>query len=189
MEDFILDDVYEYDEDFNEMKQLSLFADCSPLNNPTKPQASEWRLYVDGASRNNPGPSGAGVYLEKDGKPIYEAGFYLGSKTNNQAEYHAMLLGVFYCKQHMAPDDVLYIISDSQLLVRQMKGEYKVKKPHIKLLYDLAWRLLEGLNYSFCHVLREYNKQADALANQGIEKRKLVPELFVQFLQRHGVTL
>jgi ribonuclease HI len=188
MQDFILDEVFEYDGDCNVMEQLSLFADCTPLRNPVKPSCAEWRLYVDGASRHNPGPSGAGVYVLKNGVPVYQEGFYLGTKTNNQAEYHAMLLGVFYCKQNMAADDVLYVISDSQFLIRQMKGEYKVKTPHIKLLYDVAWRLLEGINYSFCHVLRDYNQQADALANEGIQKKRAVPESFAQLLKRYDIT-
>lgn len=188
MHNTIHDELFEYDGEGADMQQLSLFADCTPLREPIAPSTVEWRLYVDGASRNNPGPAGAGVYLLKNGVPVYQEGFYLGTKTNNQAEYHAMLLGIFYCKQNMSSSDVLYIISDSQFLIRQMKGEYKVKTPHIKILYDVAWRLLDGVNYSFCHVLRDYNQQADALANEGIEKKRAVPESFAQLLKRYDVT-
>jgi ribonuclease HI len=190
MYDVELDNFFEFEEDECElMKQMSLFGDCTPLNNPVTPDSKEWQLFVDGASRNNPGQAGAGVYLLKNNEPVYKQGFYLGEKTNNQAEYHALLLGLYYCKQHMNSGDVLYIMSDSELLIKQMKGEYKVRQPHIKVLYDFAWRLIEGITYSFCHVPRRYNEEADALANEGIDAKMQVPHEFVKLLQRHGITL
>src|SRR5579872_1960103 len=95
---------------------------------------SVWTLFVDGASRNNPGPSGAGMYIEKDGVLVIKDGYFLGIKTNNQAEYLALLLGLFMVAEHMHGKDQLRIISDSQLLVRQLMGVYKVRQPHLQRL-------------------------------------------------------
>ena len=81
------------------MTQLTILGDCSdPIREPKK-ESTTWKLFIDGASRNNPGRSGAGVYLLKNEKPVYQEGFYLGIKTNNEAEYLALLLGVFSCKK------------------------------------------------------------------------------------------
>ena len=135
---------------------------------------SEIKVYIDGASRNNPGHSGAGVYLVKDETIIVQQGFYLGVKTNNQAEYLAFLLAI----QHMNKSDKLIIISDSQLLVRQISGIYSVKNPELKRMFDCAIGLLKGYNYQLQHVLREHNKIADRLANHGIDKRVPLPKEF-----------
>lgn len=170
------------------MKQQTIF-DCSDLPQEVKKSAQEYKLFVDGASRKNPGQAGAGIYLLKNNEPIYQEGFYLGIKTNNEAEYLALLIGIFSCKHIMYPDDVLYIVSDSELLIRQMKGEYKIKKPQLKKLSSLAFELLMGFNYSFCHVMRNYNKEADALANSGIDKGSPLPSDFVAFLVSHDLSL
>ncbi len=171
------------------MKQLNFIGDCSEPVKKVSESATEWKLFIDGASRNNPGQSGAGVYLLKNNEPVYKEGFYLGIKTNNQAEYLALVLGIFSCKRLMFADDFLAIISDSELLVKQMKGEYKVKRETLKQLNKVAFALLDGMNYSFCHVLREYNKQADKYANQGIDKGTPVPKDFSTMLRTHGITL
>lgn len=171
------------------MKQQTIFDNCSEPVREIKKTVTEWKLFVDGASRKNPGQAGAGVYLLKNNKPVYQEGFYLGIKTNNEAEYLALLIGIFSCKRIMYPDDVLYIVSDSELLVRQMKGEYKVKKPALKQFHTQAFGLLAGINYVFCHVLREYNKEADKLANSGIDKGSPLPKDFVTFLSTHGLSI
>jgi len=163
--------------------------DCSEPSRKVSEASTEWKLYIDGASRNNPGQSGAGVYVLKNGKPVYQEGFYLGIKTNNQAEYLALLLGIFSCKKLMFPDDVLYIISDSLLLVKQMQGEYKVKRETLKPLHKMALVMLAGTNYSLCHVLREYNKQADKFANKGIDDGSSMPPDFITMLQNHGISI
>jgi len=137
---------------------------------------SSWELYVDGAARNNPGPAGAGLYLTCDGKAVEKQGFYLGKKTNNQAEYLALLLGVFYAQRHMGPQDRLVIKADSQLMVRQVQGVYKIKNSELKELYSKVRSMLDALHFSIEHVMREENKVADALANAGIDKKIRAPQ-------------
>lgn len=158
------------------MNQLSFI----PIESSLKPTAKQhaWRLFVDGAARNNPGPAGAGLYIEKDGEPFLKKGFYLGKKTNNQAEYMALLLGIFFIKQHIHEHDTLLIVSDSQLLVRQLQGLYRIKNQDLVALYQCATRLLDRMKYGVDHVLREHNKVADAMANEGIDKKIPVPQDF-----------
>lgn len=169
-------------------KQLDIF-DCSKPIRKVPSKGSVIKLFIDGASRKNPGPSGAGVYLVKEDKSCTKKGFYLGTKTNNQAEYYALLLGVFYAKKMLEEHDVLHIISDSELLVKQLKGEYKVKNESLKELYGCAFDLLGDINYVVCHVLREYNQEADALANQGIDVKSPIPQAFLILLKSHGIVL
>lgn len=137
---------------------------------------SKWELYVDGAARNNPGPAGAGFYLLKEGVPVEQQGMYLGKKTNNQAEYLALLLGIYYAQQHMGPDDSLTIKADSQLLVRQIQGQYRVKNPELARMHSVISGMLKALNFTIEHVRREHNKVADKLANTGIDKKIRVPQ-------------
>ena len=148
-----------------------------------------WKLFVDGASRNNPGPSGAGIYIEKNGKSALKKGFFLGSKTNNEAEYLALVLGLFLVREHYKPGDTLTIVSDSELIVKQLRGEYRVRKEELKPLHGLAALLIREHNAKIMHVLRAYNKVADEMANQGIDQRVIVPIELVQELNRYGVTI
>lgn len=171
------------------MKQLNLFEECIPPNVVVKKGTFVWKLYIDGASRKNPGHAGAGIYLSQDDKQVYKKGFYLGIKTNNQAEYIALLLGIFYAKKHIAAEDTLYIFSDSELLVKHMKGEYKIRSLELKQLFDLAFVLLANIQYSFCHILREYNTLADSMANEGIDKKVKIPEEFIKLLYAHDISL
>lgn len=168
------------------MKQLT-FLDCTdPVRTP-KESSHAWKLFIDGASRNNPGQAGAGVYLLKDEKEAYQEGFHLGIKTNNEAEYLALVAGIFMAKPLLFPDDTLYIVSDSLLLVNQIKGSYKVKKPELKKLHELAFFLLNGVNYSVCHVLREFNKDADRLANKGVDAGTPLPNEFLKLLESYAI--
>lgn len=169
------------------MSQLKLFNTCHPTPPEPKVGGVRWMLFIDGASRKNPGIAGAGVYLLKDDMPTFKKGFFLGYKTNNQAEYLALLLGIFYAKEHFSKADALYVMSDSELLIKQMKGEYRVKNEPLKQLFDLAHHLLKGTAYTLCHVRRENNTEADALANVGIDKRGKVPDAFVALLLAHGI--
>jgi ribonuclease HI len=143
---------------------------------------SLWELYIDGAARNNPGPAGAGIYLLKDGCSIVEEGFYLGTKTNNQAEYLALLLGVMYVKRYMQANDMLIIHSDSQLLVRQLMGIYAIKNVHIKLFCSAFKDLTHMLHYKIVHIRREKNVVADRLANNGIDKKSAIPQEFSKIM-------
>jgi ribonuclease HI len=169
------------------MTQLS-FLSPQPEISSSPPVAIHWKLYIDGASRKNPGPSGAGLYVEKNSKAYKKAGFYLGTRTNNQAEYGALLLGIYAMKKLMHSHDTLDIISDSQLLVRQFKGEYKVKHPELKPLHMIAKEMLSGTKYHIMHVLREFNTEADHMANVGIDEKKPLPPEFLLILKQHDIT-
>lgn len=171
------------------MKQLSLFSTTISEQEPQpcNPNAgTHWKLYVDGASRNNPGPSGAGIYIAKELVPIIKEGFFLGTKTNNQAEYYALLIGLYHLQKLVCPQDTVLIVSDSQLLIRQLQGIYKVKHPELKPLYTAAMAVIKTMNYDVMHVLREDNTIADKLANQGVDKKIKVPQEFFDWLQKYA---
>lgn len=126
--------------------------------------------YTDGGARGNPGPAGIGVVLQnKDGETIGEWSEFLGIATNNQAEYKALLLAL---KQAVALGAIeLECRLDSELVVKQLKGEYKVKHPDLKPLFEQAKSLISQIkNVSFKHIPRELNKQADRLANQAMDQ-------------------
>jgi ribonuclease HI len=153
----------------------------------TSPHNHTWTVFIDGASRNNPGKAGAGIFIKKDQENVIIEGFYLGIKTNNQAEYLALLLGLFFINQYAQPGDMIRIISDSQLLVKQFIGEYKVKNEGLKPLHMLAHKLARPFNIDIMHVLREDNKKADELANKGIDSQKLPPPTFIRMLEEHTI--
>lgn len=150
---------------------------------------SQLQLFIDGASRNNPGLAGVGIFLMRDGEPIYRQGFFVGIKTNNQAEYLALLIGLVVVKRFACNNDVVVINSDSELLVKQIRGQYRVKDAELQKLHRVAQDLLRPLSFTIGHVLREKNKIADALANEGIDQRSRVPETFLTALNEHGIPL
>ena len=129
-------------------------------------------LYTDGASRGNPGLAGAGmVLLDADGREMAARSAFLGTCTNNVAEYKALLLGLELARE--AGCSRLTVFLDSELVVRQLTGRYKVKNAALKPLYDQARQLLRSFaEVSINHVVRARNKRADALANQGIDNRQ-----------------
>lgn len=167
------------------MKQMDLWA-TSPDKIEEVP--ATWQLFIDGASKNNPGPAGSGFVIIKNKEVVCRQGFYLGKKTNNQAEYYALVLGIFFAKKYIKKDELCTIISDSQLLVRQMTGIYKVKDAHLAQLKNLAIDWLQGYRYKVQHVLREHNTLADEMANRGVEKKTSLPQEFLQSLQEHDIT-
>jgi ribonuclease HI len=168
------------------MEQLSFLQSSSPPKKVKKPKQIE--MFVDGASRGNPGKAGAGIYVTCDGEMILELGFFLGEKTNNQAEYLALLIGLFFTKKYVGENDFLHIKSDSQLLVRQMKGIYKVKDMHLRGMRDLGLTFLEPVNnYTIEHVLRGKNTNADRMANYGVDKKVEIPKACVNILKRYEV--
>ena len=126
---------------------------------------------VDGASRGNPGPAGIGAVVEfDDGRPSIERYSYIGETTNNVAEYRALLLALDEAFQH-APSGFLTVYSDSELLVRQLNGQYKVKAEHLRPLYLEAHRRLRAFSsVRVLHVAREENRKADLLANLAIDQ-------------------
>jgi len=133
--------------------------------------------HIDGGARGNPGPAGYGVHLEEriegeEGHRLAAELFgYLGTTTNNIAEYAALLALLEYAAPlHPA---VLEIFSDSELLVRQMEGRYRVKDPRLKVLHAAAQRLVgEMARVTVRHVRREQNRDADALANRAMDSRE-----------------
>lgn len=150
---------------------------------------SAWTLFVDGASRNNPGPSGAGIYIEKDNVLEIKEGYFLGKKTNNQAEYLALILGLFILEEHLHSGDTVRIISDSQLLVRQLMGIYKVKQPHLQPLHALCKAIMQKVGATIAHVLRDENNEADAMANHGVDCKKAPPKHYIALLKHHDIVL
>jgi ribonuclease HI len=171
------------------MKQMSLFGGPTGASNINNFTVTYWKLYVDGAARNNPGPAGAGICLFKNDCLTYKQGFYLGSKTNNQAEYLALLLGIFFLRKNIGANDLALINSDSLLMVKQIEGLYKVKNPDLKIFHTLARTMLQGLRYDVAHVPREENELADEMANAGIDKKIALPQDFLALLSCHEIVL
>ena len=131
--------------------------------------------YIDGGARGNPGPAGYGVRIEDDaGTLIEEFHGFLGSATNNIAEYNSLLAALRYAQQH--GHRKVRIKSDSELLVKQMKGEYRVKHPGLQPLYQEARSMADGLErIVYEHVRREQNKDADRLANLAMDSAPKAP--------------
>ena len=126
--------------------------------------------YIDGGARGNPGPAGYGVRVEDvNGGLITEFNGFLGTATNNVAEYNGLLAALRYAQQH--GHRTVRIKSDSELLVKQMRGEYRVKNAGLLPLYQQARSLAESLDrIVFEHVRREQNKDADRLANLAMDQ-------------------
>lgn len=128
----------------------------------------EIKIYCDGGSRGNPGPSAAGVVITTtDDRVLAEYCEYLGIQTNNFAEYSAVLLALRNLDEYK--DYRLKFYLDSQLVVRQLNGEYKVKNTNIKDLYEQIISQIEDIQISFEHVYREDNKLADAQVNRCLD--------------------
>jgi len=130
-----------------------------------------WSLYCDGASRGNPGQAGAGaVLIDASGDIRGQYGEYLGQTTNNVAEYQALLLGLKMARNLGVKK--IQIFADSELLVRQIKGRYRVKAAHLLPLYEVAQHALKGFETNnISHVPREMNHLADRLANCAIDQK------------------
>jgi len=127
------------------------------------------RAHIDGAARGNPGPAGAGVYIEaEEDRPAEELFEPLGKATNNVAEYRALLLALKRARELDA--DSVEILSDSLLLVQQVNGIFKIKAPHlVPLVSDAVRRAKSFPRFSIRHVRREENRLADRLANLGAD--------------------
>jgi ribonuclease HI len=167
------------------MKQGSIFDD--QMSQSQKPHVL-WTVFIDGASRNNPGRSGVGIVIYKNDVKVASVGYYLGIKTNNQAEYGALLFGIYLLKKsYYSSGDYLQITSDSLLLVQQMKGVYKIRNSELQKMNACARHLLAGIPTSFIHVLREENKEADAMANWGVDAQKVLPHDFITMLATHDI--
>lgn len=134
-------------------------------------------IHIDGGSRGNPGPAGAGVSIhETGGRPVLEAGYFLGEMTNNMAEYSALLRALDVALAAGATD--VNIFCDSELLVRQINGEYRVKNERLKDYFDQAVKKLrETKQWKVQHVRREGNARADELANLAMDAGEDVIEV------------
>jgi len=132
---------------------------------------SEWfTAHCDGGSRGNPGPSGYGAVVEDpQGRTVAELSEFLGNQTNNYAEYHGLLGVLKWAIEHNAKR--LRVVSDSELMVKQMQGKYKVNSPGLRPLWEEARKMsrrLEG--FEMRHTLRGGNKEADRLANEAMDR-------------------
>jgi len=145
---------------------------------PSEPKARREKpehylqAHIDGGARGNPGPAGYGVVIEDEaGKKVAALSQYLGHRTNNFAEYSGLLAALQYAVDHGYKG--LKVISDSELLVRQLRGQYKVKNPTLIDLYGRAKQLIAKLDwFDIGHVLREKNREADRLANDAMDRGK-----------------
>ena len=123
-------------------------------------------VYIDGGSRGNPGPSGAGVYFPG----LVRVGEYLGRQTNNFAEYSALILALRFAAARRC--EQLKVYSDSELVVKQIKGTYRVRNENIRPLYESALQWIALIpEFSIEHVRREFNKDADAVANDAMDAK------------------
>lgn len=129
-----------------------------------------YNVWCDGGARGNPGPAGIGFLIKNtEGIKVKQYCEYLGKATNNIAEYTALIRSLEFAK-NIGQIDKLNIFMDSELVVKQIKGEYKVKNEGLKPLYLKAKSLLSNCNFSINHVARSDNKEADLLVNKAIDE-------------------
>lgn len=153
-------------------KDHNLAKQIDKINKETKLSDHYAKIYADGGSRGNPGPAASGyvIYDEKD-RLVARGGRFLGETTNNQAEYDSLYQSLLHCNRLGANN--VDIFMDSQLVIKQMKGEYKVKHPEIQKIYKkIITELIPKFNeVTFTHVPRELNKEADAEVNKVLDSQ------------------
>jgi ribonuclease HI len=139
----------------------------SPVNKIKIFPQYEYSMNFDGCSKGNPGPSGIGAVIFNNGQEIWASCQYIGTRTNNQSEYSALILGL---KEALSRDiKHLYVFGDSQLVINQITNVYKVKNNLLQELYQEVQTLKTQFEYiEFNHVYREFNKRADALSNMAL---------------------
>ncbi len=149
-------------------------------------------IYIDGASRGNPGEAGIGIVIKTHkGDTLFSAAGYAGKTTNNQAEYNALIAALTKLKKdpsliardNSSKSTEIVIYSDSELVVKQLNGQYKVKEPELKKLNNRVQELIHSISsdqpetnappvrIEFKHIRRELNREADRLANAGIDSK------------------
>jgi len=135
------------------------------------------KIFTDGGARGNPGPAAIGVYItDSNDKEVYSFGKTIGETTNNVAEYQAVIEALTWLYNHrdnFSKDLHIRFFLDSKLICSQIKKEFKVKKQHLQELLSLVWekeKLLRAI-FTYTHIRREYNKQADRLVNQALDNR------------------
>jgi ribonuclease HI len=147
---------------------VGLFSDHEPEAKPSAPAA--WRANIDGGSRGNPGPAAYGVVIrDPRGEIVARLKKYIGRTTNNVAEYYGLIAALDYAQSNNIRS--LRIESDSELLVKQMRGQYKVKSADLQPLFERAKKMSHSLaSFRINHVYREQNREADALANEAMDE-------------------
>lgn len=142
-------------------------------------------IYTDGASRGNPGKASCGFvfYDAYTQELLLKQGTYLGEKTNNQAEYAALILALKKASEY-APEEIECYL-DSELVVKQLLGEYKVKDPEMKRLWTIVKEYETSCTIHFTHILRQYNKVADAMANEALDRGSMPGETFLYSSSYH----
>jgi ribonuclease HI len=149
-----------------DLRGVSLFTDSGPEH---KSMAGAWRANIDGGSRGNPGPASYGVVIrDPRGEIVAKLKKYIGRMTNNVAEYYGLIAALDYAQSHGVR--ALRVESDSELLVKQMRGQYKVKSAELRPLYERSRKMAQTFeSFRIDHVYREQNSEADALANEALD--------------------
>jgi ribonuclease HI len=134
-----------------------------------------YRVYTDGAARGNPGPAAIGIVVEDEtGRTIYEASRRIGVRTNNEAEYLALIAALQYLKESRITSADFHL--DSELVVRQVLGQYRVKEPRLQSLYGQVVMLLNAVpTRTIRHIPRSRNARADELANEALDAEGTAP--------------
>lgn len=134
-------------------------------------------IYTDGGARGNPGPAGAGaIVTDEKGNILKEISQFLGTRTNNWAEYQAVILGLQQLKKLFGKEKLkkvsVEVRTDSELIARQLRGEYKIKEETLFPQFIAVWnmRITDFPNITFTHISRDKNKKADELANKAMDK-------------------
>lgn len=129
-------------------------------------------IFTDGGARGNPGPAGAGAALFRDDKEIRSVSKFLGTQTNNWAEYEALVLALREAQHLIEPGEDVMVKMDSELIVKQMRGEYKVRDTELKKQHERVRALMSKSfpRITFVHVRREFNTRADELANNAMDQ-------------------
>ena len=137
---------------------------------PPEAKPLAWRANIDGGSRGNPGPASYGVVIrDPRGEVVARLKKYIGRTTNNVAEYYGLIAALDYA--HSSSIRALRVESDSELLVKQMRGQYKVKSADLKPLYERATKMAQAIPaFRIDHVYREQNREADLLANEAMDE-------------------
>jgi ribonuclease HI len=144
-----------------------LFGNAVP--EPNQPSTA-YRVNIDGGSRGNPGPASYGVVVrDPRGEIVVKLKKYIGRMTNNVAEYYGLIAALDYAQSHGVR--AVRVESDSELLVKQMRGQYKVKSGDLRPLFERARKMSQVFDFfSIAHVYREQNREADALANEALDR-------------------
>jgi len=150
----------------------SLFGEAAP---EAKPDAAAYRINIDGGSRGNPGPAAYGVVVrDPNGGIVTKLKKYIGRFSNNVAEYYGLIAAMDYAQSHGVR--AIRVESDSELLVKQMRGLYKVKSADLQPLYERAQKMSKAFDsFRIDHVYREQNREADTLVNEALDETEGKP--------------